>query len=181
MQSEESSREGSRERSGQKPGERPEQLDLAHPRPIAELLDCPPPARELLDLSAQFMNFDVPETVFRQGATCHGLYVVISGQFVRKAERQETRLVLGPVRPGQLVELGPLLCDGTHTYTLSTQEAGSILMLPKDALYEAFRQHPPLQMHLLEELAREVSRGYITSCRDWAGRMRQRTNVLTSD
>jgi CRP-like cAMP-binding protein len=158
-----------------------ERMDLVHPRPIAELLDCPPAARELLDGSAQFMDFDVCETVFRQGASCQGLYVVISGQFVRKAERWETRLVLGSVRPGQLVELGPLLCDGVHSYTLSTQEAGTLLMLPKEALFEAFRQYPPLRMQLLEELAREVSRGYIASCRDWAGRMRQRTNGLAAE
>jgi CRP-like cAMP-binding protein len=162
-------------------GERSQRQDLVHPHPIAELLDCPPPARELLDLSAQFMNFDVSEMVFRQGATCRGLYVVISGQFLRRAERLETRVVLGAVRPGQLVELAPLLCDGSHTYTLNTQEAGSILMLPKDALYEAFSQHPPLRMHLLEELAREVSRGYLTSCRDWAARMRQRSSAVAPD
>ncbi len=162
-------------------GERAEQMELAHPHPIAELLDCPSPARDLLDTSAQFMDFDVLETVFRQGASCRGLYVVISGQFVRKAERLETRLVLGSVRPGQLVELAPLLCDGIHTYTLGTQQAGSVLMLPKDALYDAFRLYPPLRMHLLEELAREVSRGYIASCRDWALRMRQRTTGLPAD
>jgi len=171
--------------SGQRPGygswETSEQKDLAHPHPIAELLDCPPTARELLDSSARFLSFDVSETVFRQGTGCRGLYLVISGQFVRKADRLETRVYLGTVRPGQLVELAPLLCDSTHTYTLSTQEAGSVLMLPKDTLFEAFRQHPPLRMHLLEELAREVSRGYTTSCRDWALRMRQRGNAFKLD
>jgi CRP-like cAMP-binding protein len=155
-------------------GERSERMDLAHPHPIAELLDCPPPSRDLLDVSAQFVNFDVCETVFRQGTSCRGLYVVISGQFLRKAERWETRLVLGSARPGQLVELAPLLGDGVHNYTLSAQEAGAILMLPKEALYEAFKLHPPLRMQLLEELAREVSRGYIASSASWASRMRHR-------
>jgi CRP-like cAMP-binding protein len=150
-------------------------MDLANPHPIAELLDCPSPARDLLDTSAQFMNFDVCETVFRQGTSCRGLYVVISGQFVRKAERLETRLMLGSIRPGQLVELAPLLSDGVHNYTLSAQEAGAILLLPKDALYEAFKLHPPLRMRLLEELAREISRGYIASSRNWVSRMRQRS------
>jgi CRP-like cAMP-binding protein len=172
--------EGSGERPGERSGEGPERMDLVHPRPIAELLDCPPAARELLDGSAQFMDFDVFETVFQQGTSCRGLYVAISGQFVRKAERLETRLILGSVRPGQLVELGPLLCDGVHSYTLSNVEAGALLLLPKEALYEVFTQYPPLRMRLLEELAREVSRGYIASCRDWASRMRQRTRGLTS-
>ena len=171
----------SEERTGVKTGERSERMDLVHPHPIAELLECPSPARDLLDVSAQFMDFEVCETVFRQGASSGGLYVVISGQFVRKAERWETRLVLGSVRPGQLVELGPLLCDGNHSYSLSTQEAGTLLVLPKEALFESFRQYPPLRMHLLEELAREVSRGYIACCRDWMARMRQRTSGLTAD
>jgi CRP-like cAMP-binding protein len=160
-------------------GEKAEQMDLANPLPISELLGCPPPARDLLDISAQFMNFNVCETVFPQGARCGGLYLVISGQFVRRARRWETRLILGSVRPGELVELAPLLCDGVHNYTLSAQEAGAILMLPKEALYEAFKLHPPLRMRLLEELAREVSRGYIASSRNWASRMRQRTSGLS--
>jgi CRP-like cAMP-binding protein len=155
-------------------------MDLVHPHPIAELLDCPSRARDLLDGSAQSMNFDVCETVFRQGARCRGLYVIISGQFVRKAERREARLVLGSARPGHLVELAPLLSDGVHTCSLSAQEAGSLLMLPKEALYEAFAEYPPLRMHLLEELAREVSRGYIASSKDWSARMRQRVNGLTA-
>jgi CRP-like cAMP-binding protein len=37
-------------------------------------------------------------------------------------------------------------------------------MLPIDALRDAFVHHPPLRMRLLEELAREVSRAYITCC-----------------
>jgi CRP-like cAMP-binding protein len=156
-------------------------MDLAHPYPVAELLDCPAPVHELLGGSAQFIDFDVSEKVFRQGANCRGIYLVISGQFARKAERQETRIVLGSVRPGHLVELAPLLCDGAHTYTLSAQEAGTVLMLPKEATYEAFRLHPPLRMHLLEELAREVSRGYLASSRDRAARMRQRHNSLNSE
>jgi CRP-like cAMP-binding protein len=168
-------------RSEGRPEERSEQMDLVHPHPVAELLDCPAPVQELLDRSAQFKDFGVCEKVFRQGESCRGLYLVISGQFVRKAERLETRIVLGSVRQGHLLELAPLLCDGAHTYTLSAQEAGTVLMLPKEAIYEAFGLHPPLRMRLLEELAREVSRGYVTSCRDWAARMRQRTRGLGSD
>ena len=37
-------------------------------------------------------------------------------------------------------------------------------MLPIDALHQAFESYPPLRMRLLEELAREVSRAYITCC-----------------
>ena len=90
--------------------------------------------------------------------------MVVSGDFVRKAERLQMRVTLGSARPGDLVELAAALGDGHHTYTLTAMTPGSVLMLPMDALRHAFQNHPPLRMRLLEELAREVSRAYITCC-----------------
>jgi hypothetical protein len=90
--------------------------------------------------------------------------VVVSGQFLRRTERLETRLMLGPARAGDLVELAAALGDGHHTYTLSAQTAGSVLLLPMEALNQAFQSYPPLRMQLLEELAREVSRAYNACC-----------------
>ncbi len=89
-----------------------------------------------------------------------GLYVVVSGRFLRKAERMETRLALGPARAGDLVELAAALGDGHHTYTLTAQTTSSVLLLPIETLNEAFQAYPPLRMQLLQELAREVSRAY---------------------
>ena len=39
-----------------------------------------------------------------------------------------------------------------------------MLLLPIEALHQAFEGYPPLRMRLLEELAREVSRATITCC-----------------
>jgi CRP-like cAMP-binding protein len=72
------------------------------------------------------------------------------------------------------VELGAALGDGTHTFTLSAQTPGSLLQLPIEALQQAFDSFPPLRMQLLEELAREVSRGYFTCCQNRTGKMRRR-------
>ena len=83
---------------------------------------------------------------------------------MRRTDRLATRVTLGAVRPGDLVELAAALGDGRHTYTLTAVTAGSLLLLPLEALHRAFQSHPPLQMRLLEELAREVSRAYITCC-----------------
>lgn len=112
--------------------------------------------------------------VFRQSSACRGLFVVVSGQFVRRAERLDTRLTLGLSRAGDLVELAAALGDGHHTYTLSAQTAGSLLLLPIEALNQAFQSYPPLRMRLLEELAREVSRGYEASCQNRAPKTRRR-------
>jgi CRP-like cAMP-binding protein len=130
--------------------------------PLAELLECPADAGNLLNGAAQCLEVAAGDTVFRQDDSCKGLYVVVSGLFVRKAERLNTRLTLGPARTGDLVELAAALGDGKHTYTLSAQSAGSLLLLPIEALAKVFEKYPPLRMRLLEELAREVSRAYLS-------------------
>jgi CRP-like cAMP-binding protein len=86
----------------------------------------------------------------------------------------ETRITLGSARVGDLVELGAVLGNGQHTYTLSALTNGSLLLLPSEALSLAFQSYPPLRMQLLSELAREVSRGYFASCKDRPARTRRR-------
>jgi len=144
--------------------ERIERLAAAAAHPLAELLECPQEAGQLLTSVSRCIAVDAGEPVFRQNGSCKGLYVVVSGDFVRKAERLQMRVTLGTARPGDLLELAAALGDGHHTYTLTAVTPGSVLMLPIDALRHAFESHPPLRMRLLEELAREVSRAYITCC-----------------
>lgn len=150
-------------------------LGAVAPHPLAELLDCPPTAGTLLNTSAQTLDMDAGQHLFRQGASCRGLYLVVSGQFVRKTERLETRVMLGQVRAGDLVELAAALGDGVHTYTLTAQTPGTVLMLPIEDLRRAFQSYPPLRMKLLEELAREVSRAYITCSMNPPPRPHRRT------
>jgi CRP-like cAMP-binding protein len=132
--------------------------------PLAELLECPLEAGNLLTNASRSVDFDAGQVVFRQHGPCHGLYVVVSGDFVRKAERLEMRVTLGSARPGDLVELAAALGNGLHTYTLTAVTPSTLLELPIEALHQAFESYPPLRMRLLEELAREVSRAYITCC-----------------
>jgi CRP-like cAMP-binding protein len=141
-----------------------ERLAAAAAHPLAELLECPQDAGSLLSGATQCIDFDAGAVVFRQHSACKGLYVVVSGDFARKAERFEMRVTLGSARPGDLVELAAALGDGHHTYTLTAVTSGSLLLLPMEALRRAFASYPPLRMRLLEELAREVSRAYITCC-----------------
>ncbi len=128
--------------------------------PLAELLACPPAVGNLLNASAEQIGFEAGDIVFHQADACRGLYVVLSGQLLRKAERLEARLTLGTVRAGELVELAAALGDGCHTYTLFAQTSGSLMLLPMETLKQAFKAYPTLRMKLLEELAREVSRAY---------------------
>jgi CRP-like cAMP-binding protein len=144
--------------------QRIERLAAAAAHPLAELLECPEEAGQLLTGASRCIDVDAGEVVFRQNGSCKGLYVVVSGDFVRKAERFQMRVTLGSARPGDLIELAAALGDGHHTYNLTAVTPGSVLMLPIDALRRAFESHPPLRMRLLEELAREVSRAYITCC-----------------
>ena len=157
------------------PEARSRRMDAVAAHPLAELLQCPPETGSLLNGSAQCIDFHAGDVVFRQNGVCRGLYVVVSGQFVRRAERLETRLTLGPARAGDLVELAAALGDGHHTYSLVAQTPGSLLLLPMEALNLAFQSHPPLRMQLLEELAREVSRAYNACCLNRTAKARRRS------
>ncbi|MGD0154926.1 MAG: Crp/Fnr family transcriptional regulator [Terracidiphilus sp.] len=157
-------RKQSGEMVNNQPDRRFERLAAAAAHPLAELLECPREAGSLLNNATRCIEFDAGEVVFRQHGSCSGLYVVVSGDFVRKAERFEMRVTLGSARPGDLVELAAALGDGFHTYTLTAVTPGSLLLLPIEALKSAFESYRPLRMRLLEELAREVSRAYITCC-----------------
>lgn len=131
-------------------------------RPLAELLECPAETGNLLTLGAETVTFDAGQCAFRQDEAARGLYVVVSGEFLRRTERMSTRMTLGTTRPGELVELAAALGGTRHTYTLSALTRGTLLLLPSEVLHQAFDRHPPLRMKLLEELAREVSRAYFT-------------------
>jgi CRP-like cAMP-binding protein len=148
-------------------------MDEVAAHPLAELLQCPPATGSLLNSSARCIDYDAGAIVFRQSEICQGLYVVVSGQFLRRTERLEKRLTLGMARSGDLVELAAALGEGRHTYTLSAQTPGSALLLPMEALSQAFQEYPTLRMKLLEELAREVSRAYYASCQSRIGRIRR--------
>jgi CRP-like cAMP-binding protein len=143
---------------------RSRRMEAVSAHPVAELLECPPAVEQLLNASARCVGFDAGDVVFRQSSACQGLYLVVSGHFLRRTERLQTRLTLAPARSGDLVELAAALGDGQHTYTLAAQSAGSLLMLPIESLNQAFQIYPPLRMNLLCELAREVSRAYDTCC-----------------
>lgn len=147
---------------------------VAHP--LAELLACPPGTADLLNASAQSLEISSGEIVFRQDEACRGLFVVVSGLLLRKTERLSTRLTLGSVRPGDLVELAAALGDEHHTYTLMAQTQASLLMLPLQSLQQAFKAYPPLRMQLLQELAREVSRAYNVCCATRMAGIRHRSN-----
>ena len=141
-----------------------ERRNPVSPHPIAELLACPPAVGNLINASAECVEFCAGDPIFQQNDICQGLYVVIAGQLLRKAARLDTRLTLGTVRAGEVVELAAMLGDVRHTYSLIAQTNGTIMRLPKETLFRAFQSYSPLRMQLLEELAREVSRAYETGC-----------------
>ncbi|HUA91279.1 MAG TPA: cyclic nucleotide-binding domain-containing protein [Terracidiphilus sp.] len=149
-------------------------------RPLTELFACTPAVQAILSAASQRIECSAGDAVFHQHEVCRGLYVIASGDFVRKAVRMKTHLKLGSVRAGEVVELAAALGDGRHTYTLSALTAGSLLLLPLSALQKAFAIYPPFRMHLLEELAREVSRAYLTCCIGQMSRRRRR-GFLTAE
>jgi CRP-like cAMP-binding protein len=158
-----------------------ERLAAVAAHPLAELLDCPQDAGSMLATASRAMDFDEGQVVFRQHEAAKGLYVVVSGEFARKADRLKLRVTLGTARPGDLLELAAALGDGRHTYTLSAISPGSLLILPIKALHQAFDGYPPLRMRLLEELAREVSRAYMTCCLSRVAPVRRRASAAAEE
>jgi CRP-like cAMP-binding protein len=148
-------------------------MEAVRAHPVAELLECPAAVGLLLNGSAKAINFAAGEVVFRQSGRCLGLYLVVSGRFLRQTEQLQRQLALSPARAGDLLELAAALGDGQHAYTLTAQTAGSVMMLPIEALFKAFHSYPPLRMRLLEELAREVCRAYYACCLSSAVRPRR--------
>lgn len=155
-------------------------LEAVTTHPLAELLACPPSTSSLLTASAQSIEFQPGDVIFSQAGSCRGLFLVVSGQLLRRTDRLSMRITLGMVRCGDLVELAAALGDGIHTYTLVAQTQGSILLLPIEALHQAFQNYPPLRMRLLEELAREVSRAYHLCSLSNLTRVRRRTGSTST-
>ena len=151
--------------------------DVAAAHPIAELLACPPAVGNMLNASAECIEFDAGDEIFHQNDICRGLYVLISGQLLRKAARLNARLTLGAVGAGEVTELASMLGDVRHTFTLVALTRGTAMRLPKEALHRAFQLYPPLRMQLLEELAREVSRAYGISIATRQAGIRRRPTV----
>jgi hypothetical protein len=129
-------------------------------RSLAELLDCPQEVGDRLGRAVQRREYGPGEIIFAQDAACEGLYLLMSGEFWRAAQRREKRLSLGVMQNGTLVELAAALGNVPHTYTLKSNGQAAVLVFPIGALREALELHPPLRMRLLEELGREVSRAY---------------------
>lgn len=154
-----------------------ERLTAVEAHPLAELLNCPPGVAKLLTGGAQSVNCAAGERIFGQGESARGLYLVLAGQFLRKAERFNTRLTMGIARSGDLLELAAALGDRLHTYSLAALTPGTLLLLPMDALQQAFDCFPPLRMRLLEELAREVSRAYLSCSLSRVTPIRRRANT----
>jgi CRP-like cAMP-binding protein len=154
-----------------------QRMEAVHSHSVTELLECPPATGLLLNASARSVSFDADEVVFRQSELCRGLYLVLSGQFLRQTGQLQRRLTLPPACAGEIVELAAALGDGHHGYTLAAQTAGSLLMLPIEALKQALDSFPPLRLRLLEELAREVSRAYCTFCLSCAGKPWRRNSA----
>jgi hypothetical protein len=154
-----------------------QRMEAVHAHSVKDLLECPPATGLLLNASARSVSFDADEVVFRQSELCRGLYLVLSGQFLRQTGQLQRRLALTPACAGEMVELAAALGDGHHAYTMAAQTAGSLLLLPIEALKQALDSFPQLRLRLLEELAREVSRAYCTFCLSCAGNPRKRSSA----
>lgn len=133
---------------------------MAVSQPLNLLLSCPSEIEQRLGSVTVRRNYTDGEVLFEQNTPCDGLYLILAGEFSRATDRWETHLSLAPLHAGDLVELAAILGEGKHSSTVVATAPSAALVFPRSALEEAFAAYPPLRMHLLEELGREVSRAY---------------------
>jgi CRP-like cAMP-binding protein len=141
-------------------GEVYEQVDAMARHFWSDILDCSVAADALLSHSSQSIDFREGDVVFSQAGICKGLYLIVSGRFLRRMEGSRKQVWQESVGAGELVEVAAALGGYRHNYTLSAQTAGSVVLLPAGVLKQAFQSYPPLRMRLLGELAHEVSLAY---------------------
>jgi CRP-like cAMP-binding protein len=149
-----------KERNSMLSHEERQEMHAVEPRPLTELLACPGPLEQMLGATSERRDYAAGDVIFSQGEESAGLYLLLAGEFSRAAQRREKRLSLGILRAGDLVELAAVLADGRHSYSLVATCNAAALLFPMSTLRTAFQEYPPLRMHLLEELGREVSRAY---------------------
>ena len=82
------------------------QQNIVAAHPLTQLLECPPETSLQLGRSVRTLQFEEGDAIFRQDAPCAGLYLLVSGNFLRRVERMGTRLTLAPGSPGDLSGVG---------------------------------------------------------------------------
>ncbi len=116
--------------------------------------------KQLATLFAQLegTSFGAGETIFEQGQTASGIYVVLSGRVKIVARVDDTPMELVEYRKGQCFGETSAIGILPHSATAHVIEDTAVLVLSARALHSLYHEDPPLFGLLILNIAREACR-----------------------
>jgi CRP/FNR family transcriptional regulator len=97
--------------------------------------------------------------LFRRGAPCQGLYVVLAGRVrVYRANSQGREQTLHVQGPGQSIAEVPLFDGGPYPASARAEEDSIVLFLAIDDFQWLYRNHPEIADSVIRELGRRLRR-----------------------
>ncbi|MFH1724702.1 MAG: Crp/Fnr family transcriptional regulator [Elusimicrobiota bacterium] len=104
-------------------------------------------------------RFRPGETIFYEGETPRGVYVVCTGKVkIYKASRTGQQLLVRIESPGDLVGHISSLARWPYAGSAEAMEESVMSMITEDALWKFLLEHPKGALALLHEVARDVRR-----------------------
>jgi CRP-like cAMP-binding protein len=99
------------------------------------------------------------ETLFEEGASCAGLFIVSTGRVeVRQVSPRGREQVFHTEGPGATLGEGPLFDRGGYIASAVALEPTRVLFLSRAEVLDLCRRHPEVALAMLEALARRVRR-----------------------
>jgi CRP/FNR family transcriptional regulator, cyclic AMP receptor protein len=123
---------------------------------------------QVLARSSQERTYNAGSTIFSQGDTGVGLYVVKSGKIrlTQANNPDRAEIDLGTVGPGEVMGEMALLDDLPRSATATAESDVDVLVLPIWEFRSVLRQHPDIALKLLSALSRRL-RKVETRRREW--------------
>lgn len=97
------------------------------------------------------------EVLFREGAPCRGLYLVVEGAVrTYRANRTGQEQVFGVIGPGESLGEVSMFDGGPYLASARVIEDGRVLFLPLGEVQALYRAHPDVAQALVRELGAQV-------------------------
>ncbi|SRR6266487_1233070 len=123
---------------------------------------------QVLAKSSQERTYNAGSTIFKQGDTGVGLYVVKSGKIrlTQSNNPDRAEIDLGTAGPGEVMGEMALLDDLPRSATATAEGDVDVIVLPVWEFRGILRQHPDIALKLLASLSRRL-RKVETRRREW--------------
>lgn len=113
---------------------------------------------EALDSQATPLDCAADRTLFRQGETAEGVYLVRTGEVTLSMDSLEGGPILSvQAGAGSLLGLPALISNQVYSLTAVARAGAQVSFIARDEFTAFMQTHPPLAFKILQVLAAEVS------------------------